>query len=702
MIKTVIDIETTYTLLNKKKNPSPFLETNDLVSVGILSFNENGEIVNNEYWVIKHKELTNLENLKDKANQLQAILDKTDIIIGHNLKFDMSWLYEMGFIYDKPMYDTMITEYAFAKGLKRPLSLKECCIRYGLSEKLDVLEQYFKAGLNTDEIPLKELIEYGKQDIVSTKELYEKQQELFQKNEDCKYMQKSVSLMDELLPVLIDMERNGIYINLEELDKVEQEYRKESNALTTKLEAIVVDVMGHTPINLDSSEHLSWVLYSRKVLDKPKWKEVFNLGSEIRNSVVKAKYVKRHDKATFAKIVKEYTEKLYKTEASQCEICIGKGRIQKFKKDGTLFKKETKCTSCNATGFIYTNTKQYAGFKITPLGSEYASQGGFSTDKATIAALLVEEKVSPLAKEFLSGLLRLNAIQTYLNTFVEGIKKNVHNNIIHPSFNQCITATGRLSSSNPNFQNLPRAKTFPIRKVIKSRFEGGKIFSVDFKQLEFRVAAILGKDKQAEFDILNKVDIHAFTRDTITKYGQTIDRQTAKSHTFKPLFSGTSGTDAEKKYYKEFNDKYHEIAAWQNGLLDEVLRSGQIKSPSGRIYAFPTSKRLTSGYVVGQTQIYNYMIQGFATGDICPVALIEIYKRMKSSNLKSKLILTVHDDLTFDVHPDEIEIMITLVKKVFSNMNVFVEGWFGITTNIPIEGDFSIGDNWLDKVELAA
>jgi hypothetical protein len=130
---------------------------------------------------------------------------------------------------------------------------------------------------------------------------------------------------------------------------------------------------------------------------------------------------------------------------------------------------------------------------------------------------------------FVEKINRYTALGTYLKTFVEGIKKHkTENNFLYPSFTQCVTATGRLSSQNPNFQNQPRARTFPIRKVIVSRFENGKIMEVDFAQLEFRTAVFLAQDKQGMKDILSykmertcislrltPLDVHAKTQKPI-------------------------------------------------------------------------------------------------------------------------------------------------------------------------------------------
>ncbi len=108
---------------------------------------------------------------------------------------------------------------------------------------------------------------------------------------------------------------------------------------------------------------------------------------------------------------------------------------------------------------------------------------------------------------------------------------------------QCITATGRLSSRNPNFHNMPRSGTFPVPAAIVSRFENGKILEGDYSQLEFRVAAFLSQDQQAMEDVNNNVDVHAYTAEVIG-----VSRQDAKAHTFKPLYGGTTGTEAERRY----------------------------------------------------------------------------------------------------------------------------------------------------------
>lgn len=697
----ILDIETTYTLKDGRTNPSPYLPENKLVSVGII-LGDGTE----KYWFFHHQE--NTQDTKKNFSELQEVLDNTDTIIGHNLKFDMAWLFECGFKYSGGYYDTMICEYIDSRGLKRGMSLKDACERHNLDAKKDLLAEYIAQGVNVDAIPMAELEEYGLNDIRITKQLYDSQQALEEAERELTKPAKK--LMNELLSVLIDMERNGVSIDEAALEEVDRAYREEAESLRLKMLDEVSCVMGDTPINLESTEQIGWVIYSRKVRDKDRWAETFNLGSEIRNSVSKKKYPRDYPWSTFKEIVKSQTDTVYKTDARQCWECCGSGSVTKTKKDGSPFSRPNRCKTCDAKGIIYETKKEIAGFKVMPIGSKHTSLSGFSTDKHTLALLLEHPKVPERAKNFIASYLRYNAVQSYLSTFVEGIRKGSVGSILHTSFNQCITATGRLSSSAPNVQNYPREKTFPVRKVFKSRFKGGKILDCDLAQLEFRVAVLLAQDKQGAKDIIEGIDVHQLTAETIggkpksqyTKEQWKELRDEAKKNTFRPLYGGVNGSDIEMLYFKAFIGKYKDIASWQQRLAQEALEKKRIISPSGRIYSFPFCTRRRNGSVSGFTQIVNYCVQGFATGDLLPALLVDLHRRMLAvPGLQSKLILTVHDSITADVHPEEIDIMISLFKQVFDNAKEIVESRFNIDMNIPIGYDLSIGDNWLTKEKVA-
>jgi len=164
---------------------------------------------------------------------------------------------------------------------------------------------------------------------------------------------------------------------------------------------------------------------------------------------------------------------LRKTTADQCLSCSGKGVIKKIKVDGTPYKKYTKCDQCDGEGFVYSDMAKLAGFNQRPRSVYDVAESGFRTDRITLNKIAGEAEGE--FREFIDSVIRHNAISTYLNTFVEGLKNFTNeNSLLHPKFMQAVTATGRLSSRDPNFQNQPRGGTFPIRKVIQSRFEGGQ------------------------------------------------------------------------------------------------------------------------------------------------------------------------------------------------------------------------------------
>lgn len=694
---TVIDIETTYQGRwdSDDTDPTPYNTNNKLVSVGYQT--NTGE---KDYLIFHHKEFSDKALYQANVKKLQDVLNRSKMILGHNLKFDMSWLYESGFTYGGRYYDTMIYEYVNARGLKTSLRLDDVVKRYGLGEKGDILSKYCgEQGLNVNEVPLAELIEYGTNDVDITWKLYCAQTGVLKNDDLVKSTIPAIRLMNDFLEVLIDVERNGVRIDVEALNAVELDFKAQHAALELKLKGLLLDVMGHTPINLGSPEQVSWVLHSIRVKDKPKWKEIFNLGSEERNGVTKKRYVKRFDKAELRKILTQNCSVVRRTRAEQCPDCNGTGRFQRYNKGGEPRKGLSICHRCNKTGLLYVDLPEIAGFKLKPLGSEWASEGGFSSDKETIEEL-IDAGATGKAKEFLEALKEYNAISTYLSSFVEGIRKNLrHDLLLHTNLNQCITATGRLSSTKPNLQNQPRESTFPIRRVFISRFSGGSLLNADFKQLEFRVAAYLAQCANAIKDILDNVDVHQQTADAISKGGELTNRQDAKKSTFRPLYGGTSGSEAQQAYFKYFFSHYDGIFRWHNELCELAVSNKYIQTPSGRIYGFPNCARKKNG-VSFHTQIKNYPVQGFATGDILPVTMYEIYKLMKERHAKSYLCLTVHDSIVCDVHPDEIDMMIEIFKEGFARTIPALKERFGINFNIPLDFDLDLGYNLMDKKKV--
>lgn len=511
-------------------------------------------------------------------------------------------------------------------------------------------------------------------------------------------MQEVVKLHNEMCQALTAMERAGICIDVDTLDRIEKEYRDEYHELEKDLHTLAREALGDTPFNLASNDDLSMLIYSRKPNNKKKWAAVFNLGTEMVHGQRKKKRPTRMKKEALAAAITRLSHVIYKTTAEQCPGCKGKGKVARKRKDGSWGAPRFNCNVCGGSGIDYiVDYNEVAGFKCLPSSVDDLAAHGYSCSKEHLEKL--ERRAKGDAKQFLQKMVRFNAISHYLSNFIDGIRRNVGGDgILHSQFMQCVTATGRLSSRSPNFQNMPRANTFPVRAVCVSRWrdKGGVIIDADYSQLEFRVAAALSGCPVAAKDIADGVDVHRRTADIMTAAGQETSRQDAKPHTFKPLYGGTQGNKAESTYYKAFLERYQGVKKWHNTIVDMAASHNSLSLPSGRRYLFPWAKINVYGSVAGATKIKNYPVQGFATADMVPLATVRLWRIMKSMGLKSVLINQVHDSLIVDCYPGE-------EKKVHKAM---VEAMLGVKEDlwerfqydfrIPIAIEIKQGPDWLN------
>jgi len=305
---------------------------------------------------------------------------------------------------------------------------------------------------------------------------------------------------------------------------------------------------------------------------------------------------------------------------------------------------------------------------------------------------------------FLQRVRRLSAVDTYLSSFVEGISTHVkQDGKLHVRLLQHRTATGRLSGADPNMQNMPRGGTFPVKRVFKSRWDGGEIMEADFAQLEFRVAAFLSQDKTAIDEVTTGFDVHSYTAQVITDAGQNMSRQEAKAHTFAPLYgaSGFGRTPAEAAYYEQFTKKYSGIGKWHKDLAREALATGKIKTPSGREFSFPDVTRRANGTVTFFTQIKNFPVQSFATADIVPISLIYIDKLLGANQMQSCIVNTVHDSIVIDVHPNEKDKVLRIIHAANDRLLAIVNKKWKLDFNVPLLLEAKIGPNWLDTKDVS-
>jgi len=668
-MKLTLDVENTVTKRDGKMYLDPFEPDNRLVMVGCLT--DAGE----EYLY------------RDNFDGVQALLDQATILIGHNIAYDLMWLWECGFKYDGPVFDTMLAEYVVQRGQKQPLSLEACANRYELdTKKQDTLKEYFKQGIGVDEIPPEELSDYLSADLHATQQLSDV---LYTKllTTDAKLME-CVVLTNRVCITLAHIYQTGFAVDETKLEEVRFQFETEKQETEKRIQIQIRNIMGDTPINLNSPEQMSWVIYSRKPHDKAMWANGFT------------PYM---DKPSFNETVSRQSSIVFRTKAVSCRECHGTGSIRKVRKNGTPYSNPNKHDVCLGSGYTFQRTQIVAGLKFKAPSAKWISANGFGVSKANLDILKSMAKRANMtdAVNFLTDVSRLSALDTYLSSFVEGIKAHIKSDgKLHVRLLQHRTSTGRFSGADPNMQNMPRGGTFPVKKVFVSRWKGGKILEADFAQLEFRAAAYLSQDKVAMDEVSTGFDVHSYTSKVITDAGQPTSRQDAKAHTFAPLYGATGfgRSKAEAEYYEHFTQKYTGIKAWHGRLAKEALETGMITTPSGREFSFPDVQRRRNGTVSYFTQIKNYPVQSFATADIVPIVLIHMENLL--STYKSCIVNSVHDSVVIDIHPEEVKQVLYLITQLNGSLKDIIENQFNIQFNVPLLLEAKIGDNWLDTIDV--
>ena len=295
----------------------------------------------------------------------------------------------------------------------------------------------------------------------------------------------------------------------------------------------------------------------------------------------------------------------------------------------------------------------------------------------------------------------LNKLQT---TYLEGIPKflNSETNRIHTSFNQTVASTGRLSSTKPNFQNIPikTKEGKEIRKAFKSEKDGWKLISADYSQIELRIMAHFSNEDALISAFNNHEDVHSRTASLV--YDVHIDLVTPEQRRHAKIvnygimygagpFRMSQELSIDMAKAKRIIDNYFETYSMVKEFIDETISNAQ---KIGYVETYFGRRRNTSNLNSSNANIVNaekraainMPIQGTAS-ELIKVAMINIDNSMKKKQLKSKMVLQVHDELIFEVPLDEEELMMKLIKVKMEN---------SIKLNVPIEVDCKSGFNWYE------
>lgn len=324
------------------------------------------------------------------------------------------------------------------------------------------------------------------------------------------------------------------------------------------------------------------------------------------------------------------------------------------------------------------------------------TKSGYSTDVDVLEKLKKEDPIIEQILEY-RQLMKLNS------TYVEGLKPyiNIKTNRIHSFFHQTITATGRISSTEPNLQNIPTRFELGkrVRKVFKP--EKGKVYlDADYSQIELRVLASISGDEHMIEAFKEGKDIHKQAASKVFKTPieevTKEQRSNAKAVNFGIVYGISDfglgeqlgiGRKKAKQYIEEYLEQYAGIKQFMENITEQAKEQGYVETLFHRRRYIPELK--SNNYMVrqfGARAAMNTPIQGTAA-DIMKIAMIKVYNEIKSRKLKSKIILQVHDEMMVETPIEEKEEMINIMKKCMESATKL---------EVPLIAEISDAENWYE------
>ena len=329
-----------------------------------------------------------------------------------------------------------------------------------------------------------------------------------------------------------------------------------------------------------------------------------------------------------------------------------------------------------------------------PGGKRLKKSGQYSTDAAVLEALA---ETHELPRKILDYRTRAKLKSTYVDALPKYI--NPATARLHTSFNQAGSCTGRLSSSNPNLQNIPIGDEFGL--LIRSAFvaePGWNLIAADYSQIELRVLAHMSEDPLLIEAFSRNEDIHSRTAQEI--FGvpaglQTHDhRRVAKAINYGVIYglssfglaarTGTSKSEA-RDYIEAYFRRYARVKDFLETLLEGARASGRVRTLSGRFRPIPDiNSRDVPSRNRAEREALNAPLQGTAA-DLLKLAMIKVHSRLQREKLRTRMILTVHDELLFEAPDDEVE-------QARSIVTAEMEGAYAM--RVPLRVDVGVGRNW--------
>jgi DNA polymerase-1 len=569
------------------------------------------------------------------VKKIQAEIDKADLLVAHNMKFDHNWMLKVGLDTSRvKLYCTQVAEYIIRGQAQQSYTLEDVSNFYGIPPKIDKVKVYWNAGYETSEVPLPLLTEYLEQDCLNPLALYQRQQVLIKE----KGLEKLILLEMEKMRVLSHIEMNGMRTDRGKAEKFGAMYQEK----VKQLDGEITKLVGRE-INLDSDYDMSAVMYG---------------------GIVKREGVEEYEVTLKSGVVKRKTRK----------------KVYDIPVRGLGFK-PPQGSELAAEGVFSTSKDTLAQLK--PRNKQQEAMLKFLKDRSNAQKALetfVGKKVGSglIAKIQEDGNIHPTFNQTVARTgrFTSSDPNGQNlprkgtspvKQIFYPKFD--LIGNGDLSQLEWRVAAYLSQDPVALKEIYDNvdyhldnalKFFGDKKYRTTAKVFGFRL--LYGG----------------------SAYGMFMDATM-------PRFDLKRWEQIVADYYQ----KYRGIAEWQNGNIDKVNKNkGWLKSPSGRILTF-----VKEGGIYSPTKIKNYPVQSFATADIMPLAMVMIFKRMRERELKSQIICQVHDSLVYDLIETEAEEIADLTISTFKELPSLMKRTWGINFNVPLTGDFEVGPNYgkLDK-----
>ena len=346
--------------------------------------------------------------------------------------------------------------------------------------------------------------------------------------------------------------------------------------------------------------------------------------------------------------------------------------------------------------FNILSTKQLGGILFDKLGlpPQKKTKSGYSTDSEVLEALEDKHEIVPLVIEY-------RFLSKLKSTFLDGLVALTRGGRVHTKFNQNVTATGRISSTEPNLQNIPVRTELgrEIRRAFTAS-EGKQLVGADYSQIELRLLAHMSDDNGLISAFNSGADVHTSTAAEV--FGVPVSevtreqRSAAKAVNFGIVYGisdfglakniGVSRKEAGE-FIRKYLERYPGVQNYMHTSVEKGKAQGYVSTLMGRRRELPeisSSNYNTRSF--GERVAMNMPIQGTAA-DIIKVAMVRVHRAIQEQGLKAKLVLQIHDELIIDTPEDEVEQVKTLLADCMQNV---------MELKVPLTADVSSGHSWFD------